>query len=45
MRKDEIFFRDKITKIFQKDGEIIDIGGGLRVDPKRNIAEFIIHGQ
>lgn len=36
MRKDEIFFREKITKIFQKNGEIIDIGGGLRIDPKRN---------
>lgn len=36
MRKDEAFFRDKITKIFQKNGEIIDIGGGLRIDPKRN---------
>lgn len=36
MRKDEIFFREKITKIFQKNGKIIDIGGGLRIDPKRN---------
>ena len=36
MRKDEIFFREKITKIFQRNGEIIDIGGGLRIDPERN---------
>lgn len=31
-----MFFREKITKIFEKNGEIIDIGGGLRIDPKRN---------
>lgn len=29
-------FREKITKIFQRNGEIIDIGGGLRIDPERN---------
>lgn len=40
MRKDEIFFREKITKIFQKGGEIIDIGGGLRIDSKRNNREI-----
>lgn len=36
MRKDEIFFREKITQIFKERKVIVDIGGGLRIDPKRN---------
>ena len=36
MRKDEIFFREKITKLFQDKNQIIDIGGGLKIDPSRN---------
>ncbi|HUQ30360.1 MAG TPA: hypothetical protein VM103_02455 [Candidatus Paceibacterota bacterium] len=36
MRRDELFFREKICKIFTEKHEIIDIGGGLKIDPKRN---------
>ncbi len=36
MRKDEVFFREKITKIFTDKKRVIDIGGGLRIDPTRN---------
>ncbi|MDQ5893190.1 MAG: hypothetical protein QG640_201 [Patescibacteria group bacterium] len=36
MRKDESFFREKITKILQEKKSVIDIGGGLRIDPTRN---------
>ncbi len=31
-----VFFRDKIRKIFTEKKYILDIGGGLRIDPKRN---------
>lgn len=31
-----IFFRDKINKIILEKSEIIDIGGGLRLDTSRN---------
>lgn len=30
------FMNEKITKIFKEKNYIVDIGGGLRVDPKRN---------
>lgn len=30
------FFKDKITKIFSEKYYILDIGGGLRIDPNRN---------
>lgn len=44
MKPWDLFFKDKITKIFSEKKEIIDIGGGLRVskksgnrfDPKRS---------
>lgn len=32
----DIFFKEKITKIFTEKKYILDIGGGLRVDPSRN---------
>jgi len=32
----EIFFREKIEKILNEKKQIIDIGGGLRVDQSRN---------
>jgi len=36
MRKDETFFREKITKIFKDKKTVIDIGGGLRINPDKN---------
>lgn len=36
MRKDEIFFREKITKILTEKASVIDVGGGLRIDPTKN---------
>lgn len=36
MRKDEIFFREKIIKIFTDKKSVIDIGGGLRINPEKN---------
>ncbi len=30
------FLQEKITKIFSEKEYIVDIGGGLRIDPKRN---------
>ena len=36
MRQDEIFLREKISRMFQEKKLVIDIGGGLRVDPQRN---------
>ena len=36
MRKDQIFFREKITKIFKDKKTVIDIGGGLRVSPSKS---------
>lgn len=30
------FFREKMTRIFSEASSVIDIGGGLRIDPKRN---------
>ena len=32
----QIFFREKITKIFTEKDYIIDIGGGLRINPSKN---------
>lgn len=32
----ELFFREKITKIFAEKQHIIDIGGSLRIDPTKN---------
>lgn len=32
----DAFFREKITKIFSEKSKIVDIGGGLRIDEKRN---------
>lgn len=32
----EPFLREKLTKIFTEKNLIIDIGGGLRIDPKKN---------
>jgi SAM-dependent methyltransferase len=31
-----IFLRERMDKIFSEKYEILDIGGGLRIDPKRN---------
>lgn len=36
MKPDDPFLKEKITKIFLDKKTVIDIGGGLRVDPKRN---------
>ena len=36
MKPWELFFNDKIGQIFLEKKNIIDIGGGLRIDPKRN---------
>jgi len=36
MTKWDLFFKEKITKIFIEKKLILDIGGGLRIDPKRN---------
>lgn len=32
----DTFFKRVVTSIFTEKGSIIDIGGGLRIDPKRN---------
>lgn len=32
----DLFFKEKVTKIFTDKKTIIDIGGGLRIDEKRN---------
>ncbi len=32
----DTFFREKITKIFSEKKYIVDIGGGLRIDPTKN---------
>lgn len=36
MKPWELFFNDKVGKIFLDKKNIIDIGGGLRIDPKRS---------
>ena len=36
MTKWDLFFKEKITKIFTEKKTILDIGGGLRIDLKRN---------
>lgn len=36
MTKWDLFFKEKITKIFLEKKDILDIGGGLRIDPTRN---------
>lgn len=36
MRIDEKYFREKILYIFSKNDEVIDIGGGLKIDPLKN---------
>lgn len=36
MKSWELFFNDKVGKIFLEKKIVIDIGGGLRIDPKRN---------
>ncbi len=32
----EIFFKEKITKIFKEKNQVIDIGGSLRIDKDKN---------
>ena len=32
----DIFFREKITKIFNETDQVIDIGGGLRINKNKN---------
>jgi predicted SAM-dependent methyltransferase len=32
----DTFFREKMTKIFTEKNYIIDVGGGLRIDPSKN---------
>jgi len=36
MTKWDLFFKEKITKVFLEKKTIIDIGGGLRIDSERN---------
>jgi SAM-dependent methyltransferase len=36
MKPDDPFLKEKITKILTEKKQVIDIGGGLRVDPTRN---------
>lgn len=32
----DIFFREKMRRIFSEKQSVVDIGGGLRIDPKKN---------
>lgn len=34
--RDEEFFRKQVTRIFTEKASVVDIGGGLRIDPERN---------
>lgn len=36
MRADEVYFKDIVSKIFFEKDNVIDIGGGLKIDPTRN---------
>lgn len=36
LRPWDTFFREKMTRIFSEKRSVVDIGGGLRIDPKKN---------
>ena len=38
------FAREKLTRMFAEKKQVIDIGGGLRIDPSKNNRRGAIHG-
>ena len=36
MRFDEKYFKEKVLKMFNEKNEVVDIGGGLKIDPAKN---------